>query len=65
MAESSEKPVSVDIKVEEYKNRVLITFNKNVSYILLHLEDGIKIGEVMRNIGQKILTVPPEGLEPK
>lgn len=55
---------TIDMAVDEYKDRVRLLFSEEISYFLLHPEDGIKMGEAMITVGKRILTVPPKGVEP-
>ena len=55
---------TIDMTVDEYKDRVRLLFSEEISYFLLHPKDGIKMGEAMVAVGKRILTVPPEGVKP-
>ena len=58
------KEGTVDMTVDEYKDRVRLLFSEDISFFLLHPDAAIKIGEFMIKTGKKILTVPPEGVKP-
>jgi len=49
--------------VDEHKDRVRLMFSKEISFFLLHPQDGIKMGEAMVAVSKKILTTPPEGVK--
>ncbi|OEU68485.1 MAG: hypothetical protein BBJ57_07345 [Desulfobacterales bacterium PC51MH44] len=56
--------VGIQIIVDEYKDRVRLLFNVNLSYVLLHPKDSIKVGEAIIRVAKDILTVPPKGVKP-
>jgi len=63
MAKNPGTFVQVDMAVDEHKDRVRLMFSKEISFFLLHPQDGIKMGEAMVAVSKKILTTPPEGVK--